>query len=525
VALLCGNASARAATDAAFAAQMRTAQRHAAARVMGTERTTPAGRYPYYTDGASWHLARRASGWTNGYFPGQLWLEYQRTANWWWRTHALSRQTTIGALDITPALLDLGVLYYPSYARGYRLTGDRRLRQVALRAARSLAARYDPAVGAVRCRPTPNGLFVNVDSLVDLRLLWWGASSGGPDAWRDIARSHALTVARDFVRLDGSTYHFVLYDEATGGVLERMKGQGYSTDSMWARGQAWAIYGFADAFRRTREPAFLDTARRVADRYLADLPADWVPYWDFRAPGIPDEPRDSSAAATAASGLIDLALLEPDVARAERYAAAARATLGALSSAAYISRGAVPSVLLHGTLDFWSGNVDTGLAYGDYFFLEAMLRLRRLAPQASRVDVERSRASAGDPALAVDGDLRTAWRAKGHQWLDLGLGGTRGVAAVRVAMRGGSRRAATLRILTSLDRRDWTVARRTMSSGETAGFETYDFSPRQARWVRVECFGTTLSVWNLLKEIEVYEADDSAATPAALRRCRGRTGV
>jgi unsaturated chondroitin disaccharide hydrolase len=517
-ACLYGAASARAALSTSFAAEMRAAQRHATARVMATERETPAGFYPYYTRGTAWRLSD-AGGWTSGYVAGESWLAYQMTAIPWWQRHARSREAAIGAAEISPAILDLGVRYYPSYVRGYRLTGDRRLKAVALRAASSLAARYDPTVGAVRCRPMPDYFFVNVDSLLDLDLLWWGAAHGGPDRWARAARRHALTIARDFVRPDGSTYHFVLYDETTGEVLERRRGQGYSTDSMWARGQAWAVYGFADAYRHTREPAFLDVARRVADRYLADLPADWVPYWDFRAPGIPDEPRDSSAAAVAASGLIDLALLEPDPARAERYEATARATLDALASDAYSSSGELPSVLLHGTLNYWSGTVDRGLAYGDYFYLEAMLRLRRLAPQAPRVLVTGSQASAGDPALALDSDPATAWSTKGHQWLDLDLGTACTVAAVRVALRGGYRRgAAKLRILTSADRTVWTLAKHTMAGGETSGFETYDFSPRQARWVRVECFGTTLSAWNHLKEVEVVGIDDEAAPQVALRQ-------
>ncbi len=404
--------------------------------------------------------------------------------------------------------------------RGYRLTGDRELRKVALRAAWSLAARYSPSVGLVRSRPSPRGFLVNVDSLMDLQLLWWGAANGGSRAWADVARRHALTAARDFVRPDGSTCHLVLYDEFTGEVLERRRGQGYSADSMWARGQAWAIYGFADAYRRTRDPRLLDVVRRVADRYLADLPADWVPFWDFDAPRVPHEPRDSSAAAVAASGLIDLSLLEPSATRAALYAAAARATLGALACEPYSSFGEVPSVLTRGTLDFWSGTIDRGLVFGDYFYLEAMLRLRRLAPQARQAAVARSRASAGDPALAVDGDPGTTWTTTGHQWLDLDLGSARSVAAVRVAIRGGSSRAAKLRILTSADRKDWTLARQTMTSGETSGFEVYDFSPRQARWVRLECFGTTLGAGNKVNEVEVYEADDRAATPVTFSRWR-----
>ena len=451
---------------------------------MATERTTPPGRYPYFSEGTAWSLSR-ATGWTSGYVAGELWLAYQLTADRWWRERAASRQAPIGALDVSPALTDLGVLFYPSYARGFALTGDSALKDVALRAAAALAARYDPDVGAVRSRRTPDGFFVNVDSLLDLRLLWWGAANGGPRAWREIARTHALTVARDLVRTDGSTCHVVLYDEASGAVLERRRGQGFSADSMWARGQAWAIAGFAGAFRETREPTLLAAARRVADRYLLDLPEDRVPFWDFRAPGIPAEPRDSSAAAVAASGLIDLALVEPNAVRADHYAAAARATLTALASDTYASSGATPSLLAHGALDFWSGDVDSGLAYGDYFYLEAMLRLRRLPPTTPSLEVTRVRASAGDAGRAVDGDLGTGWTTVGRQRLDLDLGGTHAVSAVRVAVRTGSDVAARLKVMTSTGDGVWRLAVRTLTSGETQAFETYDFAPREARWVRL----------------------------------------
>jgi unsaturated chondroitin disaccharide hydrolase len=511
-----GAASRAGASDSTgFAAQMRAAQRHAATSIRAMELALPAGRYPVYTEGASWHLSHRANGWANGYFPGELWLEYQRTTQEWWRSHALSREAAIGALDVSPSMMDLGVLFYPSFARGYRLTGDQALRAVALRAAASLAARYDPVVDAIRSRSTAKGFFVNVDSLLDNRLLWWGVSEGGPERWGTIARRHALKVARDFVRVDGSTCHVVLFDEATGEVIDRMRGQGYSADSMWSRGQAWAIHGFADAFRHTGEPAFLNTARRVADRYLAELPVDWIPYWDFRAPRIPDEPRDTSAAAVAASGLIDLASLEPNEVRAQRYAVAARTTLSVLASDAYSHSGVVPAVRSHGTANYWAHRIDLGLVYGDYFYLEALLRLRLLPPQDSPISVAGWWASAGTPSLAVDGDPGTSWTTTGHQWLDLDLGGVHDVAAVRVALHDGTTRAATLRILVSKDRVGWTPVVQSMSSGETSGLETYDFSPRGARWVRLECFGTTLGAANLVNEVQVYGTDSRIVTETA----------
>lgn len=354
----------------------------------------------------------------------------------------------------------------------------------------------------------PTGRFnVIVDSLsAKPQLLWWAARNGGSPELADIARRHVLTAARDFLRPDGSTYHIVYYDPGTGAVLEQGQSSGYSADSTWARGQAWAILGFAAAYRREPEPVFLTAARAASDWYLDHLPPDLVPYWDFGDPAIPEAPRDSSAAAIAASGLLDLALLDPDPERRERYEAAARATLSSLMSKGYASLGANPAVLLHGTYLWRAGITDRGLAYGDAFFLEALLRLRRLAPDSAPLALVEARAASGVAAAAVDGDLTTRWSSRGRVALDVRLAGTREVGAVRVAIARGDRRAAKLRILVSADGRRWRLARQSMTSGEVMGYETFCFAPRQARWVRLQCDGTTAGPVNRIAEVEVYPA-------------------
>jgi unsaturated chondroitin disaccharide hydrolase len=213
---------------------------------------------------------------------------------------------------------------------------------------------------------------------MNLQLLFWGADHGGPPSWREMALEHARTAARDFVRSDGSTFHVVEYDPATGAVRARGTAQGYAPWSTWSRGQAWAIYGFSAAFRETRDPALLSAARRVADWYLAHVPPDHIPFWDFDAPQAPAAaPRDSSAAAVAASGLLDLAALDPVAENRVKYSAAARETIVALSSPHYLSRTQGGAALLHGALNYWSpSTIDVGLSFGDYFFIESLMRLR-----------------------------------------------------------------------------------------------------------------------------------------------------
>jgi unsaturated chondroitin disaccharide hydrolase len=171
----------------------------------------------------------------------------------------------------------------------------------------------------------------------------------------------------------------VVFDSGTGAVKRKETVQGYADGSTWARGQAWAVYGFTMAYRESGDARLLAVARRVADWWLAHVPSDGVPYWDFDAPGIPAEPRDSSAAAIAASGLVELSSLEPDSARSATYLSAAKATLTSLSGPAYLAEGTTSrSILLHGTSNKPGGAYDHGLIYGDYYFLEALLRYRAL---------------------------------------------------------------------------------------------------------------------------------------------------
>jgi unsaturated chondroitin disaccharide hydrolase len=291
-------------------------------------------------------------------------------------------------------------------------------------------------------------------------------------------------------------------------VKSRRTVQGYADSSTWARGQAWAIDGFTMTYRETRDARFLDTARRVADWFIAHLPADRIPYWDFNAPGIPLEPRDTSAAAIAASGLLELSTLDPDPARAQNYASTARSILLALSAPPYLSEGTgSEAVLLHGTANKPGGSSDTGLIYGDYYFLEAMLRLRRLAPAGASLPVAGVTASADDgnvPANAIDGNLATRWSAQGDgQWLRLDLGAPLPVTKVTVGLYRGDERAARFDIQSSLDGTNWTTLGSELSSASTTARETYDVPDTLARYVRYVGHGATGTNWNSVTEIAV----------------------
>lgn len=161
--------------------------------------------------------------------------------------------------------------------------------------------------------------------------------------------------------------------------ISQLTHQGYADESLWARGQAWAIYGFTMCYRETGNVVFLDVAQKATDTYLQRLPADYIPYWDFDAPGIPEEPRDASAAAVVASGLLELSLYIKDKKKAEHYFDAAIKMLEALSSPAYLSGEVNNAFLLHSTGHKPHGSeIDASIIYADYYYIEALIRLNRI---------------------------------------------------------------------------------------------------------------------------------------------------
>jgi len=333
--------------------------------------------YPSRTTASGAWETREPSWWTSGFYPGSLWLAYRETGDPWWRAEAERRQAGLESQKGNTSTHDVGFMLMSTYGNAYRETGADAYRQVVLDAARSLATRFSPTVGCTRSWGSSSApeFTVIVDNMMNLELLFRAAAMGGDPAWREMAISHALRTREHFVRPDGGTYHVVDFDPGTGAVERKHTHQGLSAESTWSRGQAWALYGFTVAYRETGDERFLDTARRTADFFTSRLPADHVPYWDFDAAG-PGEPRDSSAAAIAASGLLELSRLEADPGRSGRYRDAAGGILDTLSSS-YLARGTPSrSILLHGTGSKPHGDVDEGYAFGDYYFIEALLRWR-----------------------------------------------------------------------------------------------------------------------------------------------------
>lgn len=334
--------------------------------------------YPVRTSSTGAWVTAGASDWTSGFFPGSLWQMYERTNDPIWKTRAQNWTAGLEGQKFDNSSHDVGFQIFNSFGQGYKLTGDESYKQVVLTAANTLASRYNPTVGAFRSWDAVNDTSqyqVIIDNLMNLELMYWAAANGGDPAWKDMATSHALVTARDHLRTDGGSWHVVNYNQTTGAVQSKYTHQGDSDDSTWSRGQAWAVYGYAMAYRYTQDTRFLDAARKTADYFISNLPADKVPYWDFNLTSLNGQPRDSSAAAIASAGLLELIQYEPDQTRHDTYYNNARDMLASLSSTAYLAKGTTnQAILLHGTQNKPNNNYDTGLVFGDYYFIEALKR-------------------------------------------------------------------------------------------------------------------------------------------------------
>lgn len=321
-----------------------------------------------------------ASDWTSGFFPGLLWMAYEASEDTFWQNAAAEWSAGLEGERFTRSHHDLGFMLYNSFGHGHRLTGEEAYREMLLDAAESLASRYDERVGAIRSWDWSRTWHfpVIIDNLLNLELLFWAAREAGNDRYREMAVSHAHRSADVHVREDGSTFHVVDFDSTSGEVRDRVTHQGYSDGSTWARGQAWGIYGFTMIYRETGEQRFLDLAVRLADHFLDNVPDDLVPVWDFEVADDEDEPRDVSAAAITLSALIELAQLAGgDDAR--RFEWAAATLMSSLSSPPYrvAATDPEPALLRHSVGNRPADHeVDVSLIYSDYYYMEALLRLR-----------------------------------------------------------------------------------------------------------------------------------------------------
>ncbi|WP_281858830.1 glycoside hydrolase family 88 protein [Salana multivorans] len=343
-------------------------------------------------------------GWTTSFWSGQLWLAWELTGRDRYRDLALAHVESFArrvrdGVDLDHH--DLGFLYSLACVTPDRLVGSAEGRCAALAAADLLMRRFLEPAGIIQAwgdlsDPAEQGRGI-IDSLLNMPLLYWASKVSGERRYAEAAERHTRQLQRHIVRDDDTTFHTFHWDPVTGEPRSGSTHQGHADDSCWARGQAWGIYGFALAYRHTGDATFLRTAARCADYFLAHLPRDGVAFWDLVFSDGDDQPRDSSSAAIAACGLLELAeglagadgVEEPTFSgeidddattRVARYREAAVDMVTSLAER-YTPRalGAQSNaLLLHGVYNLPRGmGIDEGNLWGDYYYLEALVRLRR----------------------------------------------------------------------------------------------------------------------------------------------------
>ena len=319
--------------------------------------------------------------WTSGFVPGSLWYLYEFTRDPKWLAAATDYTERLDSIKNHRGSHDVGFILNCSYGNGWRLVTNSAYRTVLLQGAQSLATRFNTNVGLIRSWDHGRWTYpVIVDNLMNLELLMWAAREGGDGRLREIAVSHADQTLKNHFRPDFSSFHVVDYNPTNGAVLAKKTHQGAADNSAWARGQAWGLYGYTMMFRETGNAAYLAQATNIANFILNHprLPADKIPYWDFDAPGIPNAPRDASAAAVMSSALIELSGIVGSE-DGGKYLSLARQQLLSLSSPAYRAKPGANGnfILMHSTGSFpGKSEVDVPLNYADYYYLEALLRYR-----------------------------------------------------------------------------------------------------------------------------------------------------
>jgi len=340
--------------------------------------------------------------WCSGFWAGILWYDYGltgdttvlRAARGW--TEALHDYAYHPLYDH-----DLGLIMTTSYLNGYRFMTERggrraadmatadRYRTVLLAAADSLCSLFNPKVGTLLSWPRHvvdyKGHNTVISTMANLELLLWADTARvfidnaeglelRTNDYLQIAESHADTTMEYQFRTDYSCYNLAVYDTLSGDFLYTRTQQGASDESVWARGQSWAIYGYTLMYRYTQEPRYLDFAQKVTDVYLEQLPKDMVPYWDFSRTDY----RDASSACVVASALIDLADYVGGE-KGQHYREAAVDMLRSLSEEPYRSGNANAAFLLHSVGNFAEGSdVDASITHADYYYIEALYKLKRL---------------------------------------------------------------------------------------------------------------------------------------------------
>ena len=320
--------------------------------------------------------------WTSGFYAGNLWQIYEITGKPEYKALAKKWTAFIEKEKFNNRTHDMGFKVFNSFGQGLKHEDNQEYKDIIIKSAQTLSTRFNNTVGSIRSWDFNKERWdfpVIIDNMMNLELLFEATRISKDSSFHNLAIQHANTTLKNHFRPNNSTWHVLDYNPENGAVRMRVTHQGINDDSSWARGQGWAIYGFTMAYRYTKDEKYLNQAKATASFFLnhKNLPEDGIPYWDFDAPNIPNEPRDVSAGAIVASALIELYGYTQD----ETYLDYSKKFLKNVQTANYIlpTNLDVPFILDHSSGD-WSkrSEMDEPIVYGDYYFLEALLRLKKL---------------------------------------------------------------------------------------------------------------------------------------------------
>lgn len=323
--------------------------------------------------------------WTSGFFPGVLWYLYEATGDTLLKEYACDYTSRVEKEKYNKGNHDVGFMLYCSFGNGYRLTGNEKYKQVLLKGAESLSTRYKDHIGVIRSWDFNRAVWqypVIIDNMMNLELLEWASKNSDNSRFAAIARSHADVTLKNHFRPDYSCWHVVSYDTITGQPEKKHTRQGYSHESSWSRGEAWALYGYVMMYRETQQKHYLAHAKKVANYILTHprMPEDGIPYWDYDAPDIPDTYRDASAGAIMASAFIELStMIQGELSR--KCLMMAETQLKTLTSLEYLAEPGTNGnfILKHSVGSLMEhSEVDVPLTYADYYYVEALLRYQKV---------------------------------------------------------------------------------------------------------------------------------------------------
>ncbi len=316
--------------------------------------------------------------WTAGFFPGCLWYLFEMTGDPHWKNEAFQRTLPLKLLSFNRSTHDLGFILNNSFGKAINHSKDTILEWTLINAANSLITRYNDKVGCIKSFDSDSYSFpVIIDNMMNLEILFEATKLSGDTSYKHIAQNHARTTLNHFVRENHSVYQIVDFDPFTGGVIQYDNRQGYDVNSSWSRGQSWAIYGFIVAYRETGDTVFREAAINIFNYVRSQLNENLIPYWDYNAPGIPNEPYDVSALTVLTAALMELIFIEPQY--EDQYVYFVNDVLNCLNNEVFLSDPARGQYFI---LSYSTGNkpanveVNVPIIYADYYFLETLAKFK-----------------------------------------------------------------------------------------------------------------------------------------------------